>query len=747
MRRTLTAVILFMLFVLPYASAASVIDESLGFITYTVTDTNEVPEKALLLTALVSTVGKAQNSTDALSAVVNVTKELLEIQNPDGGWGHYRGEVSTPQDTATVLIALGAVRELTKEYYTGISENDIEIAIRDGRTYLLTAFNGEGWGYLADSPTEFYPTALSLWALGSIGLTPENSIAVEAGAEYLEKARNLRPDYLALRLIAFKAIGYGNVTADLERCKELLSSDGLNERERAMLTYALVLYEPLSFDTGRALTVLELVGNDNGTYYLTSSEGPFLDTDSIAPTAYAVMAFSSVADRLSGNFTNPKAELCSALTESQNPDGSWGIHTGARGSAKATYYAVRALKTCTPVPESVDLAIEWAREHLTAAKDNAVLHGTVTEEYYYTVKLLAEFGDLSDDEKEELLNFTRSLEVFPGRWAGYFSIPQPYETAMGLDLLLELGAKGDDINASKEWLLSVTPDGWGIILNHLLSVMVGKNVPTTVTVLESLTGITDIEKLGPHSDWLMAQRLHDGSWGHFGRSENMLGEVSLGVSSMEYTVRAAEVLDALGYDVKGDALKWVIDNLHNGTKTTVDTALALEFIKDVKFLPGVTLYETINALRGGLWELHYAGEYRAVSETIAPQLEEFGSSVDLKEGVSNVEDGNHIFLAAPGDINVSRYNGEVTLEVKGQLVTVNGRTYPLASTIVIIPGRTQDGHVLMVLFDEQSSGAVELIFTSGLFKYFHGKYLVLEAKDSNGNGVIDPNEIKLLDAG
>lgn len=747
MRKIFTVVILFMLLVLPYASAASVIDESLGFITYTAIDTNEIPKKALLLTALASTVGKAQDSTDTLFAVANVTEYLLKAQNPDGGWGHYINEVSTPHDTATVLIALEAVREIVDDYTVEIDKNDIERALRKGRTYLLSAFNGEGWGYLADSPTEFYPTALSLWALGSIGLTPENSIAVKAGAEYLEKAKDLGPDDLALRLIAFKAIGYGNVTEDLERCKELLSSNELNELERATLTYALVLHEPLSFGTGQALVALEMMGSNNGTYYLVNRDIPFLNSDPITPTAYAVMAFSSVADELSGNLINPKGELCSKLIESQNPDGSWGIYAGTPGSAKATYYAVRALRTCTPVPKNIDLAIDWAKNHLAAAKDDAARHGTVTEDYYYTVKILAEFGNLSDNEKDELLNFTRSLEVLPGRWAGDFSIPQPYETAMGLGLLLELGASGEDVNASREWLLSLTQDGWGIILNHRLNVMVGKSVPTTVTVMEPLLEITSADRLIPHADWLMAQRLPDGSWGHFRRSENVLGEVSWGASSMEYTVRTAEVLEALGYDVKEDTLNWVLNNLQNKTKTTVDTALALEFLKDAPSLPDVTIYETIASLRDGLWELHYSPEYQEVAETIAPHIEEFGANIELKEGVSSEEYGNHIFLAAPGDVNVSKYNSGVALEVRGLLVKVNGQAYSLPSTVVIIPGRTQDGHVMMVLFDEPSSEGVKPIFTSGLFKYLHGKYIVFEAKDSNGNGVIDPNEIKLLDAG
>lgn len=748
MDRRIVPLFLIIMVMLPYAGAASVIDESQPFLNPAIDYTNEVPQKALLLAALASTVGKTVNTSVAAATVIDTVKTLESWQNPDGGWGHYVNSVSTPQDTALVLIGLVTSRPVVREYADEYALNDLDTSIRDGRDYLFGSFEGKGWGYVKGAPVEFYPTVLSLWALGKLGFNINNSLVVKSASDYVANFTDPSPEYLALRLIAFKAIGRKPVEGDLERCRELLRGDKLDGLERAMLTYALVLYEPFGFDTARALTVLEEEGQHNGTYFVLSGSGALLNVDSLTPTAYAVMAFSLLADELSkGTFVSPKAALCSELKESQNVDGGWGIYAGRASSAKATYYAVEALHYCTPVPSGVEGGVEWAWNHLKLAEDEALRAGTITEDYYYTVLTLARFGNLSDSEREELLNFIRSLEYAPGQWRGYFSIPQPYETAMGISLLQALGdGSSRDVAAGKKWLLSLTNGGWGIILNHLFEVMTAENVPTTVTVLEALSNVSTPEELKPHLDWLLAQRLPDGAWGYFKESTNILGQVSEGVPSVEYTARAAFLLDGFGYDVMPSVVSWTLANL-DLAKTTVDKALALELIRDVKIIPEVSIYEVINALSGGIWEVNYPESYADVASAVKDAVSAYGALVELKESSLSFDEGNHVVLAPFDRFNVSDYNSRLSVVLSGNRVIINGKPYPAATTILIAPGRTQNGYVLAVLFDLGSSEAVKTIFSSGMFRYLHGTYLVLQASDSNGDGKIEPNEITLVAVG
>ena len=748
MGRRIIPLLLIILVLIPYASAASVIDESQPFLNPAIDYTNEVPQEALLLAALASTVGKTVNTSVAAATVLDAVNTLESWQNPDGGWGYYRGSISTPQDTALAIIGLTTAKPVVEKYAGESAFNALDASLRDGRAYLLGSFEGKGWGYIKDSPIEFYPTVLSLWALGELGLNINNSLVVDSASDYVANFTDLSPDYLALRLIAFKAIGHKPVEGDLQRCSELLGSGNLSGLERAMLTYALVLYEPFGFDTAKALTVLEEEGQHNGTYFILSGSGAFLNVDSLTPTAYAVMAFSLLADELSkGTFTSPKSVLCSELIKSQNPDGGWGIYAGGASSAKATYYAVEALHYCTPLPEDVKKGIAWAREHLESAEDNALRAGTITEDYYYTVLTLARFGNLSDSERAELINFTRSLEYAPGQWRGLFSIPQPYETAMGLSLLQALGDRSSrDVTAGKKWLLSLTKGGWGIILNPLFGVMTAENVPTTVMVLEALSNVSTPEELKPHLDWLLSQRLPDGAWGYFRESTNMLGQVFTGTPSVEYTARAAFLLESFGYNVMPSVINWTLKNL-NLTTTTVDKALALELIRNVKIIPEVSIYEVINTLSSGMWEVNYLEPYANVASVIGDAVSAVGATVELKEGSLDFEEGNHIVLAPFGSFNVSNYNSGLSVVLSGNQVIINGRAYPETTTILIAPGRTQNGYVLAVLFDPKNIGAVETIFSSGMFKYLHGNYLILRASDINGDGKIEPNEIIPLVAG
>ncbi|NJE62026.1 prenyltransferase/squalene oxidase repeat-containing protein [Thermococcus sp. 21S7] len=742
-KRIIAVLMLFLVLSVSYTSA-SVLDDSWWVLVSMSSGSTEIPEKALILTALGESVGKVQNTSDVLAEMESLSRDLIEYQNPDGGWGHFENEVSSVPPTAYSLIALNLVKSLGNEYSQLGNIKGIDTALRAGERFLLDSFNGEGWGYIPGTKTELYPTLLAIWALGEMGYTYGSSIQVDRAVKYVNSIDELTPRELALKLIAFKSVEHPADRSDIERCRKLLTEPSLGLQERAYLTYALTLYEPFSFETAKALLYLETIGTHNRTFYIQSQPGPLLYTDTAISTAYAVMAFAQVSDRVS-EVSNPRAELCDSLVESQNPDGGWGLYPGDASSAKATYYAIRALSKCTRASDSVAKAVEWAKAHLEDSRETAERAGTVTEDYYYTLKILAEFGEKAVDQEKEV-QFIENLSYRTGLWRGAFAIPQPSETAMALDLLLDLGLNGSEpyVRNAKEWLLSITPDGWGLIISHSLGVMVGKNVPVTLTVLEALTKVSSKEELAPHLKWLASQELPDGAWGYFKESTNMLGEASHGTPSMEYTIRAINVLRSNGYNITAETLQWVLGNIDPSNMTNTEKALALEFLANIHFIPSVTLYEVVRNLGEGSWTIHAPGEYEKVAEVVRDSLEDLGAEVSLVNGTLGELNGNHIILAEFGAVNVSRYNGDVHVEVQGMLVKINGEAYFKDSTVAIIPGMTGNGYVLMVLFEKKTEDAVINIWKSELFRYLHGDYMVLKCVDRNHDGTIDPLEMEVL---
>ncbi|AIU69569.1 hypothetical protein TEU_04005 [Thermococcus eurythermalis] len=748
MRRTLAIILLMMFLTVPYSTASSVLEGASKVFVGVDSYADSVPLKAYSILALGSMVGKVQNGSLVMASIKNLTESLLALQNPDGGWGHGANQISTPHDTALVILALNS--SLTASRASGIEtgEDAVVGALIRARGYLLSSFSSPGWGYAAGSAPRFYPTALALWALGTLGFNYSNSLTIKTAADFIAEASSLPPEYQALRLIAFHAIGYPNVTPYLSECHQLLSSGNLNEYQRAILTYAVMLYEPLDFEVGKSLAMLEGLGMRNETYLLANRAMPFMTESNLIATAYAVMAFSSVSDVTSeGHLVNPRAFLYDELISRQNSNGGWPIFTDGLSSAKATYYALLGILSYeNPSEDAVRKALAWAEGHLPSAMEEAELRGTITEDYYYTAMILTEFGNLSSEDREELINFTRSLEFSPGLWRGLFAIPQPYETALGLNLLISLGYSGEDIERGAKWLLSVSNAGWGVRLNYFLPATTGKDVPTTVAVLEALSKVVPPEKLVPHAEWLIEQRLPSGVWGYFGRSVNMLGEVSYGVPSVEYTIRAADVLKSLGYDYSEEVLHWTLENALNASVSTADMGLALHFLSRFNLIPPTTLHEVMTALGEGPWYVNYWEGYEPVAKEIASSLSE-GVEIKLVEGNMTPGEGNHIIVAPIGRVDVSRYNSVVHVEANGTSVIVDGSEYPLSTSIVIVPGRTHDGYVLMILAGGDAVGGVPVLFTSGMYRYLHGNYMVLTASDSNGDGEIGPEEITLLAVG
>lgn len=755
MRRTLAIILLMMFLTVPYSTASSVLDSASWVFVGMDSYTDSVPLKAYSLLALSSMVGKVHNESMVRGAIRALTNDLLLLQNHDGGWGHGACQISTPHDTALAIIALNNALAVSEEFgiLTKAKEGAILDSIRAGRKYLFDSFSSPGWGYALDSAPRFYPTALALWALGTLGFDYSNSLMVKTAADFIAEQSNLSPDDRALRLIAFHAIDYPNVTPYLSECRQLLSSGNLNEYQRAILTYAVMLYDPLDFEVGKSLAILENLGMRGSIYLLVNRGPPFMTESNIISTAYAVLAFSMVSDVISqvgkDTPTDYRYILYNELVSRQNSNGGWPLFEGEQSSAKATYYAlVGILSSENPSEGIVKKALVWAERHLPTAMRQAELRGTITEDYYYTAMILAEFGDLSPEEREELINFTRSLEFSPGLWRGLFNVPQPYETALGLNLLISLGYSGEDIERGAKWLLSVSNAGWGFRVSYpyLLPRSFMTNVPTTVAVLDALSKVVPPEELEPHVEWLVEQRLPNGAWGYFGRRVSVLGEVYYATPSMEYTIRAVEVLKTLGYDYSEEVLPWVLENALSASVTTADIGLALSFLSDLDIIPSTTLYEVVMALREGIWYVNYWGDYGEVAQDIASSLSE-EVKVVLVGGNLMPDEGNHIIVAPIGHVDVSRYNPLVQVEVNGTTVVVNGNKYPLSTSIVIVPGRTHDGYVLIILANEDAIKGVFLLFTSGMYHYLHGNYMVLTASDSNGDGEIGPEEITLLAVG
>ncbi|MBP1911747.1 prenyltransferase/squalene oxidase repeat-containing protein [Thermococcus stetteri] len=740
-------VLLLFLLLVPYSQAA-VLDDAHEFLYSGGESHDQVPLKALALMALTSSLGKVQDEPDLELEVEKLTAELVDLQNPDGGWGRYKNEVSSPQDTAMALIALVRVRKAAKEYPTVTLPATIHSAIAKGRTYLMESFSSYGWGYTKASKPDFYPTVLSVWALGEMGYKYRTSYHVKKAVDYLATFKNIPPDHLALRLIAYYYVGYTNVSNDLARCKELLEGSSINARQRAMLTYALLLYKPeFDFETVKFLTILETMGDKNGTYVLTSDEKPFMGSSTLVGTAYAVMAFALLTDKRVGSETiiNPEYKLCDELLSTRYPNGAWPMYPGGEPNAEATYYALRAVSKCEHVhsEELISEGVSWAKSHLPVAMKSAEFYRTITGDYYYTVKILAEFGNLSESERSALVSFTLSIRDKSGLWRGALFIPQPYETALAVDILQTLGYNGKEVSNAKTWLLSLSRAGFGFSISYPVPKIVTKTVPTTIAVIEA---ISEPDLVKPHLEWLLSQRLPNGVWGVIGKWVDINGNVNYGEPSVEWTVRVVELLARFGIDVGNDAVTWVIDQALSGNlRTVVDTALALEFISNLNLIPPTTLSEVILNMTPSGWVLNY--DDCELAKAVMDYLGQYGYDLAPVGEIGYFEDGNHLILVKLGKLDVSKYNSGVYVSFENGTLKVNDKIYDVSPVVVIVPGRTMNGYVLIVMYSPGAEDIVLNIFKYGMFRYLHGGYIVLSGQDVNHNGKIDVKEIKVVAMG
>ena len=741
MRRALSLLFIAML-LLPYANvtAKPVLESAVDFIKDSKSISNETKSVSLALMAMVESAGKVEE--DLSPYIDEYVDFLLENQNPDDGWGYSPGQSSDVLDTSYAVVALSKAAE---HYGYGTSQyTNLRIVADRGAKFIKNAFNGEAWGYTPNTKSEFYPTVIALWALGNRGYSWESSYMLKRGVSFLESIKSYpgftSTEIEALRLIAYKSIKY--TPADIEKrlasLKDSLDKSSLSTKERVLATYTLILYEGVSFDAAKALLTLEDIKKENPTYW--ENNLPLRDREIVPVSSYATLGFALVAEKLSEREENPFQSSCEELKSKQNEDGGWSYMIVSPSSEKVTYYALKSLKKCYFRDVSIDKGLEWTSARLNTLKEISEKQKELYGPYVYAILTLAEFNMLSDEQKEENIEFIKSLKMEDGKW-GSFLGPQPFDTALAIRALLALGLSPEDsdIQKAKKWLLSVSKEGWGIFLRtKYYEYMVTQDVSTTLEVLEALAPISTKEELEPHIEWLLKQRNEDGGWPDI--KENTLGGVVIyrGESHMDLTIRVEELLEPLGYNLRDEVFNWI--QTHE-EENILDSALKTGFLSQIKFVPKVVLYDVIRLIGEENFTLAYAPGRRGTAEVAKEAVDNFFDANITLEEFKGINDGNYIVLTDYNDVNISDYNPDITLKVNDSNIVLNEKTYDKGKIIVLVPGKYEKGVILFVLYPEDMKSAVETFFNSGLIKYLKGKALVIKFEDKNNDGIASLEEL------
>ncbi|WP_456453735.1 prenyltransferase/squalene oxidase repeat-containing protein [Thermococcus sp.] len=746
MKRAITLILLIIM-VVPYANvgAVPVLQGSTQFLVTSYNRISRTQELSLVIMALNSVKGKTE--VDVSPVLDELTRKLLLWQNEDGGWGYYPNSPSDIVDTSYALIALARVKGMYmqgQDVYSSIIG-----AIDKGRRYILDSRGENGWGYVPDTAEACYPTLMAVWALGELGYTWKDQ-RIEGSIDYLNHITSCElpeDEAFGLKLIAYRAVGYPVDNSTLKQLKEKLFNETPSTEARAIMTYALTLYEPFNFDIAKALLLLE---DEKRGFFWSTQTWMFSSSDIITTSSYALLALS-----VTGSFLKPEerpqtpySKLCTYIGVLQNLDGGWG-YPGYSSDPRSTYFALKGLQACYLRSPRILEGLNWTeRDFIRETERVKELH-TVTPAYYYLIKTLVEFGVLTDEERKVAIETIRSVKLQSGLWGNDLLGPQPLDTAFAAGALLELGvpASDADIQRAKSWLLSLSKKGWGMYVSgYIYSYMTAPNLMTTVEVLNALQPILSRDEAEPYISWLISQRNPDGSWSYW-KVSSKISDIAES-SKVEATVRVTNLLQKFGYDFTSETkellMKWADENRIN-LNSPIDISLAATYLSKIKVIPHVNLYDIAIALSREEFKVIYPNGDNGTAETVALAIQKFfGVNTTISNETVPGKD-NYIALGTFNTFNVDDYNPYISYMFNGSYVSIEGRKYSTKDTVLIIPGVTENGHVLFVLYNGTlGTSAVRTLFESGFVRYLHNDYLIIRYSDKNGDGRIELTEMEAI---
>lgn len=741
--RRIVPVLLIVIMILPYAGAVPILDASTKFLLEGREYMETTQQLSLSLIALASSYPAVENLT--ISDLDYFVDALLTRQNPDGGWGYYEGSVSNVVDASYAVIALKKALAV----YGGSKASLISDAIENGIEFLVNSRNENGWGYVPDTLTEFYPTVMAVWALGENGYSKDHPY-IQSAIKYLEKAEPhgiRRGEFVALKLLAYHAVDY--VSPELiGEAWDLVNSPEITVKERAFLTYVLLVYEGLTFETAKLLATLENLKEKNESFvYWANKPEKLVQREVFVTSALATWSFAKVSEELMVEPETPFEASCSELEKVQNKDGGWPYIVGFSSTDRATYYALKALKKCYFMDENIEKGLEWVKGRIDENMEISSERGEIYPPYIYNLLTLLEFNLVNESEKAKHIAFIKSLKREDGKWGDFLGL-QPYDTALAIKALLALGVspQDEDIVKAKEWLLSFPTEGWGTVLTtKYYTRFFPSEVSTTIEVLEALEPLVTRQDVEKHLNWLLEQRTEDGGWPNIKESYILGVLMYQGESSVELTIRATELLYAFGIDYRQETLQWLLPKKKNNLwgSSIIDSALATLYFSTFEELPKpVNLYEVIRILPEGNFEILYTFGRDKVAVSVKNSLDMlFGTNMTVEQ-FKEIGDGNYIVLAGLTEFDLSKYNPFIELEIDNESIYLNGESYKRDSTLLIVPGKTSKGYVLFILYPRNLDNAVKVFFASNIIKYLNGVACVVTYEDKNQNGIIELEELK-----
>lgn len=736
-------VLLIVMMILPYAGAVPILDASTKFLLEGKEYMETTQQLSLSLIALASSYPAVENLT--ISDIEYFVDALLARQNPDGGWGYYEESVSNVVDTSYAVIAL----KKTLAVYEGDKYSLISDAVKRGINFLVDSYNGKGWGYVPETLTEFYPTLMAVWALGENGYSKEHPY-IQSAIEYIEKTEPYgirKGEAVALKLLAYHAVGYVSPGLVGEAWK-LVNSPDITTKERAFLTYALLVYDGLTFETAKLLATLEDLKEKNESFvYWANKPGQLVQREVFVTSALAIWSFAKVSGELAVEPETPFEASCSELEKVQNKDGGWPYILGFSSTDRATYYALKALKKCYFMDEKIEKGIEWVKSRIDENMEISSERGEIYPPYIYNLLTLLEFNLVNESEKAKHIAFIKSLKKEDGKWGDFLGL-QPYDTALAIKALLALGVspQDEDIVKAKEWLLSFPTEGWGtVITTKYYTRFFPSEVSTTIEVLEALEPLVTKQDVEKHLNWLINQRTADGGWPNIKESYIVGVLMYQGQPSVELTIRATEVLYAFGIDYRQETLQWLLPKKKNNLwgSSIIDSALATLYFSTFEELPKpVNLYEVIRALPDGNFKILYTFGRDKVALSVKDSLNTLFGTNMTAEQFKEIGDGNYIVLADLTEFDLSKYNPYIEIKADKENVYLNGKSYKRDSTMMIVPGKTSKGYVLFVLYPRSLDNAVKVFFASNIVKYLNGVACVVTYEDKNQNGIVELEELE-----